>query len=113
MAIPEIEDILSCNICDYDAETHSDMTRHMEILHGVSFRPQKNVKSSIETEVIEGGPDICETASFCGSCGDSFDNENDCVVHMLIHDEPTQLQCHECNSAFQLNLNLSAQRNHT
>ena len=104
MAIPEMEDILSCNTCEYDAETHSDMNRHMAILHGVAFPPRENIKSRKETEVIEGGPDIRETASICGNCGDSFDNENDCVIHMSIHDEPVQLQCPECNSAFSTEL---------
>ena len=39
--MPEVEDILSCSVCDFDTEFRTELAKHMQLLHGVSLLPAK------------------------------------------------------------------------
>ena len=86
-SMPEMEDILSCSTFDYDSEIHSELERHMLVL------PPPKINSDQAAEVIEGGQDICESLYSCVSCGLNFEDQNECVTHMLIHNEPDIIHC--------------------
>ena len=85
--MPEVEDILSCSVCDYDTELHSELEKHMKLLHGVTPPPAEIIIEESATEVIEGAPDMCETTFICGECGENFIDQKYCMVHMESHNK--------------------------
>jgi hypothetical protein len=79
--MPEMEDILSCKLCDFDSEIKSELERHMKVLHGMSlpiddktekviFDEQRTEEVQVESEqdteeieVIEIDKEEIETAT--------------------------------------------------
>ena len=102
--MPELEDALSCNVCDFDTETQSELDYHSKRLHVSLLAPTKtpvenNSKSVDKGEqtkthdvekskpknsmVNEGETLLNESVVICEPpCAKEFDNESKHIEHM-------------------------------
>ena len=93
--IPEIENVITCDICEQDMTDQPSLNDHMKQIHnqgedvrnciteddeikalGVAIRNENNTTSQVKPSI-----------SICGECGLEFDGEKECNKHM------TSLHC--------------------
>ena len=75
-----VQDLLSCNLCEYDKEMQSEMDSHVSWIHG------GNLSSSNETVIEEQHVDeiaseegevlMAESIAMCGICAKRFTLNN-------------------------------------
>ena len=106
--LPEVQDLVSCNFCDFDTSRQEDLDKHSDILHGQSEQFEQpgtvELKSILtldyprqETDTIVNIADVNNTQIdsiiICGECGKGFDDESQFSMHMPIHDSPLNIEC--------------------
>ena len=132
-SLPAVEDILSCNLCDFETELQPELDNHMRKQREDNICPQVQVCDDLKSEeqtdisetnkehwrkepanadqaskdmsplVTEGEPQMCETIFTCGICGNGYENERDCLDHISGHSEPTCYKCDQCEDYFHTN----------
>ena len=110
--LPEVQDLVSCNICDFDTSRQEELDKHSDILHGQSEQCDKTdtgeLKSILtldypqqETDTIVNKSDVNNTQIdsiiICGECGKGFDDESQFSMHMPIHASPLKIECEKCD----------------
>ena len=110
LIIPEVEDLLSCNICDFDTDSISELKNHMEILHGQNIEQSNSEDSKVKSIQIQNTDvqevhsvisetknSLVETTIICGECGKGNINEEQYNSHMAGHVTLLDIKCEKCD----------------
>ena len=103
---PVLCDLKSCDKCDFDVESGSELTEHMKEKHKVEefycseCRYQVKDKSMLETHIKEihitksdkAVESQADATCICGECGKYFDNFDECNEHIKSHCN----RCYKC-----------------
>ena len=110
--MPEVEELLNCNICDFDTDTQEVLTKHTEILHEQKSEPIRsdygevrsilNLKTDsqeavIDVNISEKDNSLVESSIICGECGKSFIEASQYTDHMGTHVTSLEVNCQKCD----------------
>ena len=109
--LPSMEDAPSCNLCDFDSDSQTDLEQHCRIIHGqnIVFPLKKTEKAKpkpVLASVEEEEPLLRETVFICGNCAKGFHTENGTLKHMESHIEYSGFRCETCDLTFSIHLDL-------
>ena len=95
--LPQVEDLYSCNKCEYDTEDIDKLNYHNTITHG--FEVKQVVINDAPPEIMEFNSELCNEIFVCGCCGKGFGSNDECEKHMSTH-KASKITCEECNETF-------------
>ena len=123
---PEVEDLLSCNLCEFDTEILTEWVNHMKRIHNMNkptlpTEMKSKVKKNEQDEVLivkevasltfaasikEEEPELPESVAVCGICSSGFPTEKACLDHQVIHTAPQSFPCGDCECMFENEVDL-------
>ena len=110
--LPQVDDLIMCNICEFDTEIQEELDNHNRIIHGLGEQPQ-SVRENVNREV-EYIPTVPEVE--CNKCDfHTTDIKELNVHHQTTHMrmkvnvntvEQTSIACDQCDYKCGLNIQL-------
>ena len=101
--LPEMENLLSCYMCEFETDYHDELRNHMKSIHDqiisspnkvMEEGPVETIQSTdeaqtlpveaIQSSVEEEGSPLPEMMAICGTCAKGFETETLCTEHMLL-----------------------------
>ena len=96
----------SCISCVFQTNDFEELSNHIDGNHKPSYIEEEEEVD----DATQYGPDVQETTAICGDCGINFDDQNACLMHMVIHNEPDTIKCPECESIFSTDLRFQSHK---
>ena len=88
----DVEDLVSCEKFEYDANNKHELDEHIEVIHSQNVTVTEDsaqIKSIVNTDLCntEAETDNAkENPSICGECGKGFEDMHQCTLHMAVHE---------------------------
>ena len=110
--MPEVEEFLYCNFCDFDTNSNEELKKHTDILHGQDTEPSvpedgklrsiQNLNTDVqdvdnEVGISETKNLLVEQPIICGECGKGFIEESKFTYHMATHVTLLDIKCEKCD----------------
>ena len=92
----EVQDLITCNLCEYDTTDQNDLDNHLNIIHGQHLEVKSSPEKQTESKKCIAFNKSEEKSFKCGICGVTFESENECQKHMTDHTNHKSIACESC-----------------